>query len=214
MPATDLRAAIRSAPMSAVLIAVNLAVFVAVSLEGRLLDVLALPPDWAGVAEQPWTLLTVFFTAEVVLHIAVAVVAIGLFGPRFERVAGPVHLLAVYVLAGLAGALAIVATSTITGLDEPSVGASAAFLGLLGALAASPRHAWGAKLDVRTWVIVVIVIQFVAPLLSGVTGVGAGVGDWTSSAAHLVGLAVGAGYGYLLRPATTDEPRVPSLPAR
>jgi hypothetical protein len=65
MPSTDLRAAITSAPMSAVLIAVNLTVFVAVSIEGRLLELLALPPDWAGVAEQPWTLLTVFFTAEV-----------------------------------------------------------------------------------------------------------------------------------------------------
>lgn len=214
MPSTDLRAAITSAPMSAVLIAVNLAVFAAVNIEGRLLEVLALPADWAGVAEQPWTLLTVFFTAEMLLHLAVAVLIIGLFGPRFERVAGSVHLLAVYMLAGLAGAFAIVATATVTGLDEPSVGASAAFLGLLGALAASPRGAWGAKLDVRKWIIVVVVIQVLAPLLSEAAGVGAGIGDWTSSVAHLVGLAVGAGYGYLLRPKTTSELREPSVPTR
>jgi membrane associated rhomboid family serine protease len=214
MTSTDLRAELTSAPMSAVLIAANLAVFVAVSLDGRLLDVLALPPDWAGVAEQPWTLLTVFFTAEVLLHIAVAVLAIVLFGRRFERVAGPVHLLGVYVAAGLAGSLAIVATATLTGLDEPSVGASAAFLGLLGALATSPRSAWGAKLDVRTWVVVVIVLQFVAPLLSEVSGVGAGIGDWTSSAAHLVGLAVGAAYGYALGSRTSSERREPSIRAR
>jgi membrane associated rhomboid family serine protease len=214
MPSTDLRTAITSAPMSAVLIGVNLTIFVAVSIDGRLLDLLALPPDWTGVAEQPWTLLTVFFTAEVLLHIAVAVLAVGLFGPKFERVAGPVHVLAVYLLAGLAGSLAIVATSTLTGLGEPSVGASAAFLGLLGALAASPRAAWGTKLAVGKYVIIVLVIQLVAPVLSEVTGVGAGIGDWTSSAAHLVGLAVGAAYGYLLRFKTISERREPSVPAR
>jgi hypothetical protein len=48
MPSADLRAAITSAPMSAVLIALNLTVFIAVSIEGRLLDVLALPPDRPG----------------------------------------------------------------------------------------------------------------------------------------------------------------------
>jgi membrane associated rhomboid family serine protease len=202
MLSTDLRTAITSAPMSAVLIAVNLTVFVAVNIEGRLLEFLALPPDWAGVAEQPWTLLTVFFTAEVLIHIAAAVLAIGLFGPKFERVSGSVHALAVYVLAGLAGSLAIIVTSTLTGLDEPSVGASAAFLGLFGALAASPRSAWGTKLPMDKLVIVVVVIQLVPT------------GDWASSAAHLVGLAVGAAYGYLLRSKTTSERREPSIPAR
>lgn len=205
MPSTDLRAALTSAPMSAVLIAVNLAVFVAVSIEGRLLEFLALPPDWAGVAAEPWTLLTVFFTAELIFHIAVAVLAIGLFGPKFERVAGSVHVLVVYLLAGLAGSLAIIVTSALTGLDEPSVGASAAFLGLLGALAALPRGVWGARLAMDKIVIVVVVIQL-APV--------AGIGDWASSVAHLVGLAVGAAYGLLLRSKTTNERREPSLPAR
>jgi membrane associated rhomboid family serine protease len=198
VPTIDLRAALTSAPMTAVLIAVNVAVFVAVSVDGRLLEVLALPADWVGVAEQPWTMLTVFFTAEVLIHIAIAVFAIGLFGPKLERAAGSLHLLGVYLLTGLAGSLAIVATAAATGHGEPSVGASAAFLGLLGALAASPRGAWG-KLTVGKYVVVVLVIQLVAPAV--------GIGAWVSSAAHLVGLAVGAAYGYLLRPHTAGEPR-------
>lgn len=53
MPSTNLRAVITSAPMSAALIAVNVAVFVVVGIESGLLDVLALPPDWAGVIDQP-----------------------------------------------------------------------------------------------------------------------------------------------------------------
>jgi membrane associated rhomboid family serine protease len=103
------------------------------------------------------------------------------------------------------GSLAIIVTSTLTGLDEPSVGASAAFLGLVGALAASPRGAWGARLPMDKIVIVVVVIQL-APV--------AGIGDWASSAAHLVGLAVGAAYGCLLRAKTISERREPSVSAR
>jgi membrane associated rhomboid family serine protease len=88
--------------MSAVLIGVNLAVFVAVNVGGRLMDVLALPPDWAGVVEQPWTVLTVFFIAEVLIHIFAAVFIIGVFGAWFERIAGSRQVLGVYLLAGLA----------------------------------------------------------------------------------------------------------------
>lgn len=200
----DLRAAVRAAPMSAALIVLNVLVLVAVSVEGRLLEVLALPSDWAGLAAQPWTAVTVFFAAEALPHIAVAVLVIAVFGSKLERVAGSVHVLAVYLIAGLTGSLALVATAVLTGFDEPSVGASAAFLGLVGALAASPRAAWGEKLAVGKIVIVVLVIQVVAPAV--------GFGDWVSSAAHVAGLGVGAAYGYLLRPRTTDVLRPASMP--
>jgi membrane associated rhomboid family serine protease len=187
----DLRSAVTSAPMSAALIAVNAAVFVAVNLESRLLEVLALPPTWAGVLEQPWTVVTVFFTAEAIVHLAVAVLVIGWIGTRFERAVGSDHLLGVYVAAGLAGSLALLATASAFGLDEPSVGASAAFLGLVGALAVSSRDAWGDRLPMGKFVVVVVVIQVIGPV--------AGIGGWDSSAAHLAGLATGAAYGYLLR---------------
>jgi membrane associated rhomboid family serine protease len=203
-PISDLRAAITSAPMSAVLIVVNVAVFVAVRIDGRLMDVLALPPDRAGLLEQPWTVVTVFFTAEALIHIAAAVLVIGIFGVRFERVAGSKHVLGVYLLAGLAGSLALVATAVLTGFDEPSNGASAAFLGLMGALAACPRETWGAKLHVEKIVFVVVVAQL-APAV--------GIGDWVSSAAHLAGIGVGATYGYLVRPRIADRERPSTIDA-
>ena len=202
MPSADLRAAISSAPMSAVLLALNLTVFVAVNIEGRLLDVFSLPPDWAGLLQQPWTVLTVFFTADAFVHIAVAILVIGLFGGKLERIAGSVQVLMVYLLAGLAGSLALVATAAVTAVDEPSVGASAAFLGLVGALAVCPRDAQGDELAVGKIVVVIVVLQLVAPAL--------GIGDWASSAAHLAGLAVGAAYAYLLlRRKATGEVRAP-----
>lgn len=163
----DLRAGITSAPVSTLLIVVNLAVFIAVRIDGRLMDVLALPPDWAGLLEQPWTVFTVFFTAEVLIHIAAAVLVIGIFGVRFERVAGSMHVLGVYLLAGLAGSLALVATAVATGFAEPSNGPSAAFFGLVGALAACPRETWGAKLHVEKVVAVVVLAQLALPWASG-----------------------------------------------
>ena len=193
----DLRAAIASAPMAAALIAVNLAVFIAVNVDSRLLDVVTLPPDWAGVLAQPWTLVTVFFTAEVFIHIAGAVLIIGLFGSRFERFAGSAHLLGVYVLAGLAGSLALVVTAVATGFDEPSRGASAAFLGLVAAVAACPREARGARLQHLDKVVAAVALVQLAPLV--------GIGHWVSSAAHLAGMGVGAVYGYRVR--TTIEGR-------
>jgi membrane associated rhomboid family serine protease len=194
----DLRKVISSAPMSVALIAMNVAIFVVVTIDSRLLDVLALAPDWSGLRVRPWTALTVFFTAEALGHLAVGVLVLGIIGVRFERIAGAVHVLGVYLLAGLAGSLALVATAAATGFDEPSVGASAAFLGLVGALAVCPRAIWG-RLAVDKILLIVFVIQLAAPVV--------GIGDWVSSAAHLAGLAVGAVYGYLLQHAPTSQRR-------
>lgn len=196
----DLRATITSAPMSAILIVVNAAVFVAVTIEDRLLDVLALPPSWAGIAEQPWTLFTVFFSTYAWFHVGAAILVIAVFGVRLERVVGAGHVLAVYMLAGLAGSVAIVTTAPLTGFDETALGASAAFLGLVGALAVLPRSAWGKRLEVNKWVVVVLATQILVPVV--------GVGDWVSSAAHVAGLAVGAGYVYLLRARRSQLPEV------
>ena len=196
MRPSNVRGAAATAPISTALIVLNVVVFGAINLDARLFDVVSLPPNWEGVAAQPWTLLTVFFSTQVLVHIAGTVLIIGLFGPRIERFAGSAHLLGVYLLAGLAGSLALLATAEATGFDARSVGPSAAFLGLVGALAALPRRAWGDGLPLDKVVIVLLVAQL-APVM--------GIGDWVSSAAHTAGLAVGVGYGYLLRSRSVVE---------
>ncbi len=198
----DVRGTIAAAPISTALVVVNVLAFIAINLDARLFDVVSLPPSWEGVAAQPWTLLTVFFSTQVLVHIAGTVLMIVLFGPRIERWASSAHLLGVYLLAGLAGSLALVATAEATGFDARSLGPSAAFLGLVGAVAALPRRAWWDKLPLDKVVIVLLVAQL-APVI--------GIGDWVSSTAHAAGLAVGVGYGYLLRSRTAaDLPDVPT----
>ena len=96
--------------------------------------------------------------------------------------------------------------AALTGFNELSVGGSAAFLGLLGALATSPRSSWGARLQIDKIVVVVLLIQLVAPVLD--------IGDWVSSAAHTTELAVGGVYGYLLRSRRATQRRKVSVSGR
>lgn len=187
----NVRAAIAAAPVSTALIVINIMVFAAINLEDRLFDVVSLPPSWEGVAAQPWTLLTVFFSSQVVFHIALTVLVIGVFGWRVERWAGSAHVLGVYLLAGLAGSIALVTTAQAIGFDARSLGPSAAFFGLMGALTALPRRAWWSKLPLDKLVVVALLFEVASPIM--------GIGSWVTSAAHVTGLAVGLGYGYLLR---------------
>lgn len=168
------------------LIAANVVVFLMLALSPSLEEVLGLPPDVRGVAGQPWSLVTVAFTSANVLHLLVAVAVLVVFGMEVEHLIGPGHLLAVYLLAGIGGAVATLAVAGPTEFSDTSLGASAAFLGVLGAAAVIPRSPLLRQLQVEKVVAVVAVIAVVGPL--------AGVGEWVSSAAHAAGMAAGALY--------------------
>ncbi len=142
------------------IIGVNVVVWLAIMVTGgngsRLVDWLALRPNglcatnrggfdvsqaicersggtWLpGVADGAWwQLLTSVFTHVQPLHIAFNMFALYILGPQLELVVGRVRFLALYLLSGLAGsALVYWAASEYT----PTVGASGAIFGLMGAL--------------------------------------------------------------------------------
>jgi membrane associated rhomboid family serine protease len=178
---------LRVGPATIGLVLSNVAVFVARTIDSGLDDVLGLRRGWNEVLEQPWTLLSVAFTGANLLHLALAVGVILLAGGAVERRVGSLHLLGIYVASGVAGSMAM-ATAASAGVDasEISLGASAAFLGLVGALAALPTDKALGSLHLPQVAIVVTGLNLIQPVL--------GVGDWTSSAAHLAGLAVGAAW--------------------
>lgn len=101
------------------------------------------------------------------------------------------HLLVVYVLAGVPGSLALTALAGPTGLDDLSLGASASFLGVFGAVAALPCSRRLARFPVLPILAAVVLANLAGPLL--------GIGGWASAAAHGVGIVVGALYGWALR---------------
>ncbi len=85
-----------------------------------------------GVADGGyWLLLTSVFTHQQLLHIGFNMFSLWMIGPLLEQGLGKARYLATYLLSGLAGsALVYWAASPIT----PTLGASGAIFGLLGAL--------------------------------------------------------------------------------
>jgi len=85
-----------------------------------------------GVADGAfWQLVTSYFTHVQVWHIGFNMLALYVLGPQLEGLLGRVRFLALYLLAGLCGSLAVYWLSPV---NQPTVGASGAIFGLMGAL--------------------------------------------------------------------------------
>ena len=87
---------------------------------------------WSGVAAGDYyQLLTSMFTHVQVLHIGFNMFALWVLGPQLEIVLGRARYLALYLLSGLAGSAMVYWFSNPT---MPTLGASGAIFGLMGAL--------------------------------------------------------------------------------
>lgn len=82
------------------------------------------------LAGQVWRLVTPVFIHAGPAHIFVNMYSLFALGPPVERFFGPARMLAVYLISGISGVVFSVAFN-----PYPSVGASGAIFGLLGALA-------------------------------------------------------------------------------
>lgn len=147
-------------------------------------------------AGQAWRLITPVFLHASLLHIGVNMYSLYALGPAVERFFGHGRFLAVYLLAGISGVLLSLVMS-----PHPSVGASGAIFGLLGALAAFlylHRATFGqfGAMQLRQ-------LLFVALINLGL-GLSPGIDNW----GHVGGLLAGAGMAWFLGPrfATTLLP--------
>src|SRR4051794_28898355 len=77
-----------------------------------------------------WRLLTAAFLHGGILHIALNMLALYWLGSPVETILGPYRYVAVYVVSGLAGSAGALLVSPV----EPTVGASGAIFGIMGAL--------------------------------------------------------------------------------
>ena len=85
-----------------------------------------------GVATgAPWQLLTSMFTHVEVFHIGFNMLALWILGPQLEMVLGRARYLGLYLLSGLVGSVAVY---WLSGQATPTLGASGAIFGLMGAL--------------------------------------------------------------------------------
>jgi len=122
-----------------ILLGINAAVFLAVLANSALINDLELlgranfyyggPPE--GVAEGQWyRLVTSMFLHEAVWHFAFNMLGLWWLGGPLEAALGRARYLALYLLSGLAGGAL---TYWLAAPNQPSLGASGAIFGLLGA---------------------------------------------------------------------------------
>lgn len=195
------------------MIVMNVAVFV---LFEATLDQAALQnffDQWAVVpqeilaGEELFTLLTSMFLHGGWFHLASNMVFLWVFGDNIEAVMGQFFYVFFYLLSGLAASAAHILfnpSSTV-----PSVGASGAIAGVLGAYVvmfpkSRIRIAMISRAGMRigrTSALVFLGIWFVSQLFNGIASLGAptaqtgGVAVW----AHIGGFVVGLVIGFLLR---------------
>lgn len=137
-----------------------------------------------GVANGEWyRLLTATFLHVGLLHLALNMFALWIFGSQLERQLGRARYLTLYLLSGLAGSAVSYAFSQP---NQPSLGASGAVFGLVGAALVIGRKLRYDISVVAAFLVLNLVIGF---MVSNI--------DWR---AHLGGLAagltLGAAYAY------------------
>lgn len=182
-----------------ILIGINLAVFllgyivpplvVRMELLGRYVEFLGAPVEGVSTGQYYRLLTSVFLHVEV-WHIAGNMIGLWVIGGPLEAALGRVRYLTVYLLSGL-GASALV--YLLSPPNTPTLGASGAVFGLLGATVVLVRRLRYEMRPVVTMVVLMLVLTFV-PIGGGLS---------VSWQAHVGGLVTGALLGVgLLRPAT------------
>ncbi|MGX1849011.1 rhomboid family intramembrane serine protease [Streptomyces sp. NBC_01456] len=184
-----------------VLLGLNVAVFIAVSVTGGALSPLVNHLDMIGLAAEPgryqlvgvaegewYRLLTAMFLHQQIAHIAFNMLSLWWLGPPLEAALGRARFLALYLLAGLGGSAL---SYLLAAQNQPSLGASGAIFGLLGATAVLMRRL---RYDMKPVLILLglnLVFTFLWPNIA-----------WQ---AHVGGLVVGAAVAFGMVHAPRDR---------
>lgn len=166
------------APVTKVLIGINVALFLAEMLfgavgamgggsTGALVDMGALVPYLVAHGEY-WRLFTAMWLHGGLLHVAFNMYALYIGGSYLEMIAGKGKYLAIYLVAGVAGNVAVYLLAVPVSV---TIGASTAIFGIFGALFTYSLHnrdsAVGRALSsMGTVILINLVITFVVPGIS------------------------------------------------
>lgn len=164
------------------IIALCVLVFIAQSIPGTvgtMVDLFgAYRPRYT--AQLPWTMVTSMFLHGSIPHIALNMFSLYIFGSILERSLGRGRFIALYLLSGFAGSVAVLLLAPTIAV----VGASGAIFGLLGAFFVIQRKLGGNNLQLVILIVLNLVIGFVPGLNIA----------WQ---AHIGGLVVGAAVAFV-----------------
>lgn len=138
-----------------------------------------------GALERPWTMLTAVYLHGGLLHIFFNMMALRQLGPEARTAFGPARFFVLFTVAGVAGFV----LSNLAG-GSPSIGASGAIFGLVGALFAHYRRHGGhlgamLSRQLLQWAIIMFAIGLMVPSINNL--------------AHLGGFAAGFAFGHRVR---------------
>jgi membrane associated rhomboid family serine protease len=140
----------------------------------------------ASGAFEPWRLLTVLVVHASLLHIGLNMLALWMIGRILEPLLGRWRFLALYLIAGLGGSVAVALLAPGTWV----VGASGAIFGLFGAMLIIARH-----IGADVWQIAIVIgINLAFPFVLALFGGGSAQISWQ---AHVGGLVAGAAVGFV-----------------
>ncbi len=89
---------------------------------------------------MPWQIVTSIFMHGGITHLLVNMFVLFIFGTYLERIVGSKNYLLIFLTSGIVGNLAYILYAYLTGDYFPSVGASGAIFGVMGALAILAPH--------------------------------------------------------------------------
>ena len=158
--------ALKSNPVTATLIALNVAIFVVQLFTPVLLNLFAFSPQWA--VAQPWRFLSSAFVHADFWHLLFNMLMLYLLGSAVERVLRWWRYLAVYLLGAFAGSMLILGwVFAVPGTwDGWTVGASGAIFGLFGAILVLQKRAGMSTTSILTLLAINLVYGFVMPGIS------------------------------------------------
>jgi membrane associated rhomboid family serine protease len=151
-----------STPVTYAIIAVSVFVFILQSLPG-IGGAVTAAIQYAGFysypqAFEPWRMITTVFAHASILHIALNMYTLWIFGTLLEPMLGRVRYLVLYLLSGLAGSVGVLLIASPT---TPVVGASGAIFGMMGAFLVIQRRLGGNATQLLILVGINLVIGFI-----------------------------------------------------
>jgi membrane associated rhomboid family serine protease len=173
------------------IVVINIVVYILISLIPDLAENMLLSTEVNVIIQKPWTLVTVFFSHEILIHIVLNMLLLLIFGSELEKTTNKRTVFAIYILAGLSGSFVIVPVSNLIGNTMLIAGASASVFGIVAAYGVLRPDQLILRSKAKWWVISLILLNVVTIFIGSQTS--------DSSAAHLIGIFVGLAIGYLLK---------------
>jgi membrane associated rhomboid family serine protease len=173
------------------IILINVIAFIALNTIPGMEDNLLLSSNLSLVLEKPWTIITVFFSHQIHLHIIINMALLFVFGSQLEKTTSTKALVSLYLLAGIIGSFVAVPVGNLVGTGDLVSGASAAVFGIVAAFAVIHPESIVLKSRAKWWALALFFFNVMIAIINPETLVGA--------VAHIAGIIVGLGFGLWLK---------------